>query len=180
MSVIRTWHLLGLHCPTKFPFPPFIGSPVYTHARSAVNQSGQTIKRLCISDNSSPIIVCIYVWLAGRGVFWRNFVDNFRPAKLLSKFWLHVWLNAVWFIWRISACAAFESTPGRAVISLKAAEKQTCCKTSDSIVKYDKLKLNLHVSKQQILQKQTSICWSPAHRLLGCDMKARKPRSSCA
>lgn len=59
--------------------------------------------------------------------------------------------------------------------------QSSCCKTSDSaVVKYNKLELNLHVSKQQILQKQASICWSPARRPLGYDIKAHKPRSSCA
>lgn len=63
--------------------------------------------------------------------------------------------------------------------------QSSCCKTSESAgMKYDKLELKLYVSKQQIPQKQTSICWKPARQLLGYDKKKGKkrhePTSSCA
>lgn len=41
-------------------------------------------------------------------------------------------------------------------------------------MKYDKLELKLYVSKQQIPQKQTSICWKPARQLLGYDIEKKK------
>lgn len=52
----------------------------------------------------------------------------------------------------------------------------SCMETSDSAtVKSYKLDLNLHVSKQRVPQRQTSICWKPARLLPGCHLKTHEP-----